>query len=520
MVRTSWSGLVVLAIALGCAVGEARPEGPEPAPADPTPGRAAPDRPGVPGPEAEARASALLDEARVAYEEPELMEALDLARRVLTEFRGTEAASSARWVAARSAFGLGRYEEARELAETYRRDQPAGTTAEEEATALVELAADALDRPGAAMIGAILPRSGSQVLVQYGDWVLEGIELAIGEAERRLGRSIELEVADDGGGPYTAEAIAQLEQRGVVAIIGPLLPHQLPDAVAARVNPRLLLVSPTVSESPSHWSSFYSLASGDTRGAQELGRYAAQIGLGTATVLHARGSDYASRARAFAAEYEARGGRVRATVSYESGTTTFASHMGQILAAGGGDGEGGTTGRSPFALYVVAPERDVPQIAPQISYYGVDAAGAQVLGDDSWASSPVRRVVPSRDLEGVVATSPLPPGRDGGLADPDFVAAFEQTYRRSLTNQMPALGYDAARVVIESLPNRLLTPAATARRFELLTGMRGATGTLSVRGARLIRIPHLVIIRNGELEPAPLPWEHRTPAPADHRDPR
>jgi len=505
MVRTSWSGLVVLAIALGCTVGEARPEGPEPVPTE-APEPATPDRPRIPGADAEARASELLEQAMIAYAVPEASASLELARQILTDFPRTEASAQARWVAARAAFGLGQYAEARELAEAYRRAQPTGSAAAEEAASLVELAADALEAPAAAVIGAILPRSGSQVLIQYGDWVLEGIELAITQAERRLGRRVELVVADDGGGPYTGNAIAELEGRGVMAIIGPLLAHQMPDAVGARVNPRLLLVSPTVAESPSHWSSVYSLASGDTRGAQELGRYAAQVGLGTATVLHARGADFSLRAQAFAEEYEALGGRVRATVSYESGTTTFAPHMRQILAAGGNGG-------GPFALYVVAPERDVPQIAPQISYYGLDAAGAQVLGDDAWASSPVRRLVPSRDLEGVVATSPLPPGRAGGVADPDFVALFEETYRRSLTNQMPALGYDAAQVVLESLPHRMLTAVATTRRFELLTEIRGATGTLSVRDGRLIRNPHLVIIRNGELEPAPLRLEGRAPLP-------
>ena len=93
-------------------------------------------------------------------------------------------------------------------------------------------------------------------------------------------------------------------------------------------------------------------------------------------------------------------------------------------------------------------------------------------------------------------------------------------YRQSLGNQLPALGYDAAHLIMQALPNRSLTPAALARRFHLLAEIRGATGLLSVRSDRVVRRPHLVIIRDGMLEPAPYPWNyelpvHRAPLPQD-----
>jgi ABC-type branched-subunit amino acid transport system substrate-binding protein len=495
--RTRWIVPAAIVLALGCTVGEARPAGPG-APPDGVGVERPVEGPALPPAEAERLASEVMARASQAYEYAEVTESLELAREVVSTYPGTTVADSALWLAALSAYGLGRYEEAGEWAARYGRRQAPGSTAAARAQALVELSADAVAPPAAAVLGAVLPRTGSAPLVQYGDWVLEGIELAIRESERRTGRSVQLVVADDGGGPRTAQAVAELERRGAVAIIGPILPQNLHEAAAARVNPALMLVSPTIPESPQHWGHVYSVAGGDAHGAEELARYAAQSGLLDGTILHARGQEYGERARAFAAEYEARGGRVRAMVSYESGTTTFAPHMRDILRGVG-------TAR-PFALFIAAPDRDVPQIAPQISFYGLNAAGVQVLGDDAWASAPVRRLVPSRDLEGIVAASPLPAGRAEAMADPDFIAAFEAAYRRTLTNQIPALGYDAARVVLEALPNRLLTPAAMSRSFELLTAIQGATGTLSVRGGRLVRTPHLVVIRNGQLEPAPMPW--------------
>jgi ABC-type branched-subunit amino acid transport system substrate-binding protein len=496
--RTRWIVPVVIALALGCAVGEARPEGPA-RPVGGPPVERVPEAPTVPPAEAERRAAAAMERAARAYEQSELSESLELSREVVTLYAGTAWADSALWLGARSAYGVGRYAEAREWAERYGSRQPATSAAAERARGLAELAADAQAQPAGAgvVVGAVLPRTGSATLVQYGDWVLEGIELAVRESQRKTGRSIRLVVADDGGGHRTAQAVAELERQGAVAIIGPILPQHLHEAIAARSDPRLTIVSPTIPEAPQHPSHVYSVAGGDTHGARELARYAIRTGLRDATILHARGQEHYGRAQAFVSEFEALGGRVRAVVSYESGTTTFATHMRDIRNAVGS--------ASPFGLFVAAPDRDVPQIAPQISFYGLNAAGVQVLGDDAWASVAVRRLVPNRDLEGVVTASHLPAGRADALADPDFVAIFEQAYRRSLTNQLPALGYDAARVVIEALPNRLLTPAAVSRSFELLTGIHGATGTLSVRGGRLVRTPHLAVIRGGQLEAVPVP---------------
>ena len=162
---------------------------------------------------------------------------------------------------------------------------------------------------------------------------------------------------------------------------------------------------------------------------------------------------------------------------------------------------------------MAAPDRDVRQIAPQIAFYGLDSAGVQVFGDEAWASASVRRVVPPRDLEGVIAASHFAPGRADALADPDFVRRYEESYRRSLENQLPALGYDAANLVLQALPNRMTTPSALARRFSLLAGIRGATGTFSVRSDRVVRTPYLVVIRGGRLAPAPLPFEYVLPVP-------
>ncbi|MBW3534912.1 MAG: ABC transporter substrate-binding protein [Gemmatimonadetes bacterium] len=342
----------------------------------------------------------------------------------------------------------------------------------------------------------------------------------VAEAERLQNRRIELVVADDAGGARLGAAVRELERRGAVAIVGPMLPEQISAAAGARANQRLVLISPTSTVAP-RWPEAYSVNSSDPRGAQELGRYTAEVGLRRAAVLYPRMEEFEQKARAFAAEYEARGGEIRAMVPYDSGTTTFGSHMRRIeqaMAPAGAEGVAGEPVESwegapgprprPFALFVPAPPRDVQQIAPQIDFYGLDAVGVQVIGDEAWASAEVRRLVPNRDIEGVIAASRFPPERSSAGADPAFVEAYEARYQRSLENQLPALGYDAAHLVMQALPNRLSSPDAFARRFHLLAGIPGATGLLSVRASRVVRTPYLVVIRDGELAPAPRMLDH------------
>lgn len=545
--KRTWP-VVILAVLLACTVGETPPQGPGVPPGE-APGDPAAERPADPGvpaepaaDEAERAAAELLASARMAYEAAELGEALDLSRAAMRDYPGTASAVAASWLAARAAFSLHRWAEAVELAESFARAEP-GSGAAADATALAELARDELEPASTApvRVGVVLPRTGSRVMVRYADWLLEGIEIAVRQAEARERRRIELVVADDAGGTRTREAIAELEARGVLAVVGPLLPPQLPEIAGARRDGALVTISPTVPDHPV-WPHVYTVNTGDGRGAQELGRYAAEVGIRQAALLYPRGEEYERKARAFAVEFEAMGGVVRAAMPYDSGTTTFDVHMQRILervapvdtlsgalgdslgyggvrdtfpnAGGYGDAQGqARPAQQPFALFVAAPERDVRQIAPQVAFYGLDSAGVQVFGDEAWASAAVRRVVPRQDIEGVIAASHFPPDRADAIADPEFVRRYEETYRRSLENQLPALGYDAANLVLQALPNRLTSPSALARRFGLLAGIRGATGTFAIRANRVVRTPYMVIIRDGALAPAPSPWEYTLPQP-------
>lgn len=352
-------------------------------------------------------------------------------------------------------------------------------------------------------VGVVVPRSGSEYLQRYGDLVLEGVELAaLARSEAEGARPVVLDVVDDGGEiERAAAAVKELERRGAVAVIGPVLPGLADAAARARSDQRLVLVDPlgsAHSESPN----VFVLNTPDVRGAEALARYAARQGWTRIGILYPRTAEYRRQAEAFSAALHAEGGRVVAEMPYEAGTTTFATHLRAIAAA------------APQAIYVPAPEQDVHQIAPQITYYGLAGAGVKVLGGESWTAESVQARVATRYLEGVIASTPLPPS-NAEVGWDDFVARYEAAYHRSLGHPYPALGYDAMRLVLAALDEGADSAAEVAEAVHRIRELRGATGVLSVEQGRVVRRPYLVRYEQGEIKPATRPDGAAPPAPED-----
>ncbi len=599
--------LLLICLVVGCRVGEAPAPRPEPGPVADS----------VVAPVTERTAAELLEEGGRAYEIADAARALALAEQVLAEYPETDAATAALWLAARASYAVGDYDGAAGYAYRYggrfTETSPEAREALRLAFDAEDAAAEALPPGPAPVVGAILPRSGSAVMRRYGDWVLEGVELAVEEYEARMGREVELVVLDDSAQPGRAAELArELERRGAVAILGPLLDYALAAAAHARFDRDLVVVSPTATTAPPGQPKAFALNAGDTRGAQALATLVWDLGFDRAAVVYPQRPTYRRKAGAFEVEFEALGGDILTTAPYDSGTTTFAGPLRTVLHTAsppvdtlrpfrvvvdsfpgqhdslwavlrarrlmGARPEPGlqadspwlapaipdtipadtlglldtvgfglrlgddfeplepwpppdttlpdslvddtvTYRMAPWALFVPAPTRDIRQIAPQMEFYGLDTAGVQVFGDMSWTSPEVLRLVDARALEGVLAASPLDPaeGRQGVAVD--FVERYEAAYRRTLSNPLPALGYDAASLVLAALPRRDATVKDVALRFSFVAGLRGATGVFSVYGNDIVRSPYLVTIRGGRLVPAPAPFEYEMPVPVPPQPP-
>lgn len=340
------------------------------------------------------------------------------------------------------------------------------------------------------VLGVLVPQSGSEFMVRYGELVLEGVRLAVERHEREGGRPVQLIVLDDGGdAERSAGLIGQLESMGAVGVVGPLMPAALHAAASARTDSMLTIISPTAGES-SFRANTYSLNTGDSRGAAAMAEYALRSGLRRVAMLYPRNPEHRRQANAFRMAFTQGGGQIVLERPYEPGTTTFAEPILAVVEA------------SPQAVFVPAPERDVLQIAPQLTYYGLTGAGVRVLGGEGWTSDAVMRQVSARYLDGVIATTPLV-RTSPEIGWQEFLGAYEQRYRRSLDSPFPALGHDAARLILEALDYRRLDPGVVSSRLAGLDGLRGATGVLGIEAGEVVRRPFLVRIERGELIPLP-----------------
>jgi branched-chain amino acid transport system substrate-binding protein len=337
-----------------------------------------------------------------------------------------------------------------------------------------------------ALLGAVLPRTGSPALVQFGDLVLEGVRIAAADHERATGQAVEIVLVDDGGTAGGASrAIAQLQARGVVGVVGPLLDEAVAAAATARGDQRLALISPTATERPVAANS-YALNAPDAEGAVALARYAVRSGYRRVAILHPIMAESNAQALQFRQALEAAGGTVVVDVAYPVGTTTFADQVRRVRAA------------NPQAIFIPAPEREIRQLAPQLDFYG--ASQIPVLGGEAWASEDILRELPARQTDGVVAAIPLlRSSRD--VAWGEFVGRYEATHRRTLDNPYPALGYDAARLILAGVSPTRPQAAEVTAALSALQEHRGATGILSVSEGRLVRRSFLVRIQGGRLMP-------------------
>ncbi|MFV1987417.1 MAG: ABC transporter substrate-binding protein [Gemmatimonadota bacterium] len=321
-----------------------------------------------------------------------------------------------------------------------------------------------------ARIGAILPLSGD--LANLGRLLREGIDLALEGYARDHpdGFDIEFIVRDDASDPDAAAGLVEeLEEEGVIAIIGPLRSESFANAARARRNPRLPILSPTATEVFGAVANAYTLYGLDQREldvATDLARWTVEeLGLRTAALLRPPDPALARAATLFGRAFEAAGGRVVASASYGGGSTLQESI--ERLAAAAPD-------------VVFAPAESGPAVltlAPQLVYYGLDRS--IILGSEAWADPAVLRRLDGFAADyrvvGLWADRSSP-----GTPWQRFVAAYERKYRRSLRdNILPGLAHDAVLLVLTALEAAdIPIPAALSARLSGGLEAVGVTGRL------------------------------------------
>lgn len=357
----------------------------------------------------------------------------------------------------------------------------AGGADGEVARALAEGRALPRGDAGPVPVGLVLPLGGSPAFQRFAVEVREGVEAAI-EAWGLTGE-VELLVLDDGGDAGTAASLVRsAEDQGAVAVVGLLDDVSL--EAAARSRDDVPLISPTAYDLPTGEPALYSINAFDPGAAEALAEWAAGSGIRQVAIIHASRGASADEARLFSQRFQDLGGSVLRSFAYEPGATFWES---QILAA---------ARLEPEALVLPVPPEDLPGMAPQVTFFGLDTLGIRILGTGGWTDPRILREVDPRHTNGVVVATPVrPDSTSEGYVR--FREAYERRFRRSLVDgTIPALGYDAASLVLQGVWAGAGRPAEVATALERVQGLRGATGTLSVVAGHVTRLHHVVCLED------------------------
>lgn len=363
--------------------------------------------------------------------------------------------------------------------------------------------------PSAVKLGTFLPTTGSPRMSAFGALVAEGVEVAVASS-RQQGIPVETDARDDQGDPtVAASTIQEVEGAGLVGAVGFLEDRVLMAAAGSRTD-TFPLVSPTARLGTTAPPGVYSLAGADPTAAAEMAEYAVKAGIQRVAIIHSRIPESVSEAAAFTAAAQSLGLPVVGTFSYDVGSTSFGP---QILAARdslrqseiaalnlGPDDTLHVEDLSPVALFLPVPAEDIEYLAPQVTFNGLDTLAIQVMGTDGWTDPQVLKSVDQRHTTGVVATAAV----DAGPGSPGYARfreAYESHFQRSLVSPVPALGYDAALVLLSAVQDGARTPAEVGRAIAHLQNLQGATGVFSVQDGQLVRRTHVVRLDHGTLVP-------------------
>jgi len=380
---------------------------------------------------------------------------------------------------------LGREAEAEEWARAALQNS-LGLRAEARARAVLEgTLEEMLGRPQP--LGAIFPESGaSPGLLEYGQWVREGLQVALQTFADSLPQPVTVVVMDDEGEPSGAGvAMASLSDSGVVGVVGPLTA----DALAAAAEERrglVPIISPFASTTPGGAEAVYSLSGPDPGGARAVAAYAWELGLERVAVVRPATEAAKVDAEAFLEEFRQLGGTGLPEVVYDSGATFFQPQFDQVAS------------QLPDGLFLPLSPADIQLLAPQFTYYGLDTLGIQVLGTSGWTADEIVQEVDPRHTDGVIASTTRV-SQEETEAFQAFRAAYETLFQKTLRSQVPAFGFDAAGLLLTALRARPKDPQAFLQALEEIRDFPGATGRLSIEDGRILREPHLVRIQNREL---------------------
>lgn len=330
---------------------------------------------------------------------------------------------------------------------------------------------------------ACAPRENREILVgeygsmtgaeaTFGQSTHNGVLLALDEANAAggvHGRKIRVVSEDDQSKPEeAANAVTKLiAQDGVIAVVGEVASSNSLAAAPVCQSNGIPMITPS-STHPSVTkvgTDIFRMCFIDSYQGPLMARYLREdLHINTAALLQDIRSDYSrGLGDAFAETFTSLGGRIVARQTFAKGDSDFRAQLTAVKAA------------NPEIVFVPGYYNDVAQIAIQARDLGMQQP---LVGGDGW-ESPRLLALGGKALEGCFYSNhyyvddPTPAVRD-------FVTKYETRYGAK-PDSLAALGYDAMRVLVQSMRNApSLDSTAIRDQIAATKNFPGVTGTITL----------------------------------------
>jgi len=343
-------------------------------------------------------------------------------------------------------------------------------------------------KPQDVRIGAVLPLTGD--LAIYGQKMKRGIDLAISQVSAEggvAGRHVQVDYEDDQGDPKTSIAATQklITVDGVKVIIGGAISATALPCIPIIDRSHVVLFSPAATSPSLSGASKYFFRNWppDTYDGTAMGEFAAKsLRFKEVAVLYVNNEWGVAISKIFTDTFQANGGRVTITESYEPNGTDFRTQLTKIAV------------RRPEAIYIPGYLKELITILRQkqelrISTKVLSAYGfydPQILQQDGGAA------------EGAIFTAPAydPDNQDPGVTR--FVSAFHKVYGDK-PDIWAAQAYDAARIVIAALQTGVVSGPEIRNAIAKVKDFDGVTGRTSFNANGDVQKPlRFLTVRYGQ----------------------
>lgn len=325
----------------------------------------------------------------------------------------------------------------------------------------------------------------------FGISTSNGIKMAFDEKNKAggvKGKQLKLISLDDQGKPEEAAAAVTrlITQNKVVAVLGEVASSRSLAAAPIAQQYQVPMISPssTNPEVTKIGDYIFRVCFIDPFQGTVMAKFATEnLKAKKIAILRDMKSDYSiGLADFFIKKLKELGGEVVSDQSYQSGETDFKAQLTQIRSA------------KPDAIFVPGYYTEVGLIARQAQQLGVKAP---LLGGDGWDSSKLYEIGGAAINGNYFSNHYTTESTDSVVVD--FIKKYKERYNET-PDGLAALGYDAARVLIEAMERAPeITPKHIRDEIAKTKDLVGVTGKITLDDLRNATKPAVVVKVDGNV---------------------